>query len=123
LLKAPRIVTFSVTLKFDVTNVFTSLRPLAPTSVFRDSLSCLNFGYPYRAHPCGECRLNDFVPEGSRSEITPCYRIPLDAGGETVEGLELKDVQRLLEEKFKAWLRERIRESEIERAEAGTRIY
>lgn len=97
--------------------------PHVPTSVFQDSLSCLNFGYPYRAHPCEECLLNDFVPEARRSEVVPCHHIPLDAEGETIEELELRDNQQLLEEKVKAWLRQRIREIEIERAEAGLRIY
>lgn len=97
--------------------------PQVPTSAFQDSLTCLNFGYPYRAHPCAECLLYDFVPEARRSEVVPCHHIPLDASGETVEELELKDNQPQLEEKLKAWLRERIREIEIERAEAGTRIY
>ena len=97
--------------------------PQVPTSAFQDSLTCLNFGYPYRAHPCAECLLNDFVPEARRSEVVPCHHIPLDASGETVEELELKDNQQQLEEKLKAWLRDRIREIEIERAEAGSRIY
>lgn len=93
--------------------------PHVPTSAFQDSLTCLNFGYPYRAHPCEECLLHDFVPEARRSEVVPCHHIPLDAEGETIEELELKDNQQQLEEKLKAWLRARIREIEIERAEAG----
>ena len=97
--------------------------PQVPKSVFQDSLICLNFGYPYRAHPCSECLLDDFVPEARRSEAVPCHHIPVGREGETVEELELRDNQQLLEEQLKAWLRERIREIEIERAEAGTRIY
>jgi hypothetical protein len=89
--------------------------PWKPTSVFQDSLSCLNFGYPYRVHPCSECLLNDFVPAARRSEVVPCHHIPLDAEGETIETLELKDNQQELEERVKAWLRARIREVEAER--------
>jgi hypothetical protein len=97
--------------------------PWRPPSVFRDSLSCINYGYPYRAHPCGECLLNDFVPEARRAATLPCHHIPLDAAGETVEGLELGDNQQLLEEKVKVWLRARIDEIEAERASAAERIY
>ena len=97
--------------------------PWKPTSVFQDSLSCLNFGYPYRAHPCHECLLDDFVPEGAHTAPVPCHQIPLDAEGETVEELELADNQQLLEEKVKAWLRARISELEAERAGAAERIY
>jgi hypothetical protein len=100
--------------------------PWKPTSIFRDSLSCPNYGYPYRAHSCGECLLDDFVPEGSRGAAVPCHHIPLDKGGETVEELELEDNQRLLEEKVKAWLRARIEEIEDRReaeAAAARRIF
>ena len=100
--------------------------PWRPTSVFQDSPSCLNFGYPYRAHSCSECLLDDFVPEGGHAAPVPCHHIPLDAAGETVEGLELADNQQLLEEKVKAWLRARIREIEDRReveAAAARRIF
>src|SRR5919112_412821 len=83
--------------------------PWKPTSVFQDSLSCINYGYPYRAHPCHECALNDFVPEGAQAEAAPCHHIPLDAEGQTVEGLESEENPQLLEEKVKAWLRAKIR--------------
>jgi hypothetical protein len=100
--------------------------PWKPTSIFQGSLSCLNYGYPYRAHPCSECLLDDFVPEGQHETPVPCHHIPLDAAGETVEELELADNQQLLEEKVKAWLRARIREIEDRReveAAAARRIF
>jgi hypothetical protein len=100
--------------------------PWKPTSIFQDSLSCLNHGYSYRAHSCSECLLDDFVPEGSHAAAVPCHHIPLDKEGETVEGLELADNQQLLEEKVKAWLRARIREIENRReveAAAARRVF
>jgi len=97
--------------------------PWKPTPIFQGSLSCLNYGYPYRAHSCSECLLDDFVPEGKHETPVPCHHIPLDAEGETVEELELADNQQLLEEKVKAWLRARIKEIEDERAAAAQRIY
>lgn len=97
--------------------------PWKPTSVFQDSLSCLNFGYPYRAHPCSECMLDDFVPEDKRGAAVPCHHIAVGEHGETIEELELGDNQQLLEEKVKAWLRARIKVIEDERAAAARRIY
>ena len=94
--------------------------PQTPTSVFQDSLTCLNYGYPYRVHPCGECMLDKFVPEGEHAAAIPCHHIPLDAEGETVEEIELADNQQLLEEKVKAWLRARIKEIEEARAAGPT---
>src|SRR5688572_16307212 len=80
-----------------------------PTSVFQDSLTCINFGYPYRAHPCRECLLNDLVPPASRAAQVPCHHIPLDAEGTTVEAAESEENQSRLEEKVKDWLRARIK--------------
>ena len=52
-----------------------------PQSTFQDSLTCINYGYPYRAHPCNECHLLDFViPEHHGTEI-PCHYIPLNEAG------------------------------------------
>ena len=90
--------------------------PRKPTSVFQDSLSCVNYGYPYRAHSCEECLLDDFVPAQMRGETIPCHHIPLNERGETVEDLELKDNQSLMEKTVKEWLRARIKEIEAGRA-------
>ncbi len=86
--------------------------PWKPTSAFQDSLTCMNYGYPYRAHPCSECHLIDFVsPEHKAAEV-PCHFIPLNDAGETIEGLEAEDNEAKLERKVSDWLRARIREIE-----------
>ena len=90
--------------------------PWKPTSAFQDSLTCLNYGYPYRAHPCNECHLLDFVsPEHQGAEV-PCHFIPLNEAGETIEDLESGDNQAKLERKVRDWLRARIQEIEEKRA-------
>ena len=35
--------------------------PWQDKSTFQDSLSCINYGYPYRAHPCSECHLLELL--------------------------------------------------------------
>jgi len=90
--------------------------PWKSTSVFQDSLTCLNFGYPYRAHPCAECHLIDFVPEEKRGEAIPCHHIPLGQTGETVETLEMEENQQKLENSIKQWLHSKIKELEDGRA-------
>src|SRR5204863_4232887 len=67
--------------------------PWQPKSIFQDSLTCINYGYPYRAHPCGECHLLDFVPPEGHSADIPCHHIPLDELGLTIEELEGEDNQ------------------------------
>jgi hypothetical protein len=86
--------------------------PWKPTSTFQDSKICINYGYPYRAHPCNECHLLDFVsPEHHGTEI-PCHYIPLNEAGETIEDLEESENQAKLQRKVSEWLRAKISELE-----------
>ncbi len=94
--------------------------PWLPKSIFQDSLSCLNYGYPYRAHPCNECRLIDFVSPEHQSETIPCHFIPLNETGDTIEDLEANDSQSKLEEAVKGWLRAKISVLERQRASQTT---
>jgi len=86
--------------------------PNLPKSIFQDSLSCLNYGYPYRAHPFSECHLIDFVPAEHRCEMVPCHHITLDAAGDTVEDLESEGNESRAERLVKQWLQARIKEIE-----------
>jgi hypothetical protein len=84
--------------------------PWLPKSIFQDSLSCLNYGYPYRAHPCGECRLLEFVAPEHRSDAVPCHHIPLNELGTTIEDLEEQEQEAQAERLVKNWLQARINE-------------
>ena len=86
--------------------------PWLPKSIFQDSLSCLNYGYPYRAHPCNECHLIDFVAPEHRTEMVPCHFIPLDEAGDTIESLDSEENQNRTERLLKEWLRNRIAQLE-----------
>ena len=86
--------------------------PWLPKSIFQDSLSCLNYGYPYRAHPCSECHLIDFVAPEHRTEMVPCHFIPLDEAGDTIESLDSEENQNRTERLLKEWLRSRIAQLE-----------
>ena len=86
------------------------------TSMFQDSLSCLNLGDPARTQPCSACLLTDFVPPGDRGEHVPCHHIQLTEGGETIDTVERIGDQQKLEESVKIWLRGAIARMEQERA-------
>jgi len=90
--------------------------PWLPKSTFQDSLSCLNYGYPYRAHPCSECELMEFVNPQDRSQTIPCHFIPLNSSGATIEELELEGNEQKLEGAVKQWLQAQISRIEGERA-------
>jgi len=89
--------------------------PWKPTSIFQDSLSCINFDDPARPHPCNECLLNDMVPGQAQSENVPCHHIPLNPQGETVDTMERQYTQQEMEEAIKSWLRATILRLESER--------
>jgi hypothetical protein len=89
--------------------------PWLPKSIFQDSLSCLNYGYPYRAHPCSDCHLLDFVPPEDRSEMVPCHFIPLTDDGETIEELESEGSDSRMEKLVRNWLRAQIDHIQNER--------
>jgi len=90
--------------------------PWKPTSIFQDSLSCINFNNPEQPHPCSECLLSDFVPGPATAEKIPCHHIPLNEKGETVKVLEEEKTQADVEEAVKVWLRSTIQRMEQERA-------
>jgi hypothetical protein len=89
--------------------------PWKAKSAFQDSLTCINYTYLEKVHPCNECHLIDFVPGDRRAEEIPCHFIPLNASGETLEQLEGEDNQKKLEEALKAWLRAKIKAIEAVR--------
>jgi len=86
--------------------------PWKPTSIFQDSLTCINFKDPSRSHPCDECHLINFVSPEQRAADIPCHQIPLNDAGETIEDLE--DNQSKTEAAVKAWLREQIKRLQAE---------
>jgi len=90
--------------------------PWVPKSIFQDSLSCLNYGYPYRAHPCADCRLIDFVGLQDHSQAVPCHFIPLDDAGKTLDELELEGNESQMIGTVKKWLQCKISQIEAERS-------
>ena len=90
--------------------------PWLPKSAFQDSLTCINYGYVDRGHPCSECHLMDFVANEHHSEEVPCHFIALNEAGETIEDLEGQDNQAKLEATLKQWMKATINQIEDERA-------
>ena len=90
--------------------------PWLPKSAFQDSLTCINYGYPYRAHPCSDCQMLDFVAPDHHGEEVPCHFITLNEAGETIEDLEQKNQQGRIEMLLRKWLQARIGELESTKA-------
>lgn len=90
--------------------------PWRAPAIFEDSPICPNFCDPARPHPCETCLLEQFVPEGQRSESIPCRFIPLTQNGQTIEDLYRTGNQVEMEEALANWLRAQIERIERERA-------
>ncbi len=89
--------------------------PWKETSLFQDSLTCINFGDPARTRPCDECLLMDFVPNDLRSTDIPCHHIPMTDQGDSLEVIEMRKGRMEAEEALKNWLRQAIHKIEVER--------
>jgi len=89
--------------------------PWKVPSPFRESLTCVNYALPEKAHPCSECHLLDFVPADKQREELPCHFIPLNAAGDTVDSLGGEDNQAKLETMLKEWMRAKVQELEYAR--------
>ena len=81
-----------------------SRTPWKAALIFEDSPTCLNFGQPARPNPCTKCVLMRFVPLRRRTARVPCRYIPLNAAGETVDGLYRYASQEETEEAVTRWL-------------------
>jgi hypothetical protein len=92
------------------------LTPWKPVSLFRDSLSCLNFCDTQQTNPCSECLLIDFVPPEEQRRRLPCHHIPLNEARETADTIERGAGQQELEAAVKGWLRSTIKKLEGEEA-------
>jgi hypothetical protein len=90
--------------------------PWKPTSIFQDSLSCINFDDPTRPHACSECLLNDLVPPEAQAASVPCHHIPINGSGETIDSMERQHTQLETEEAVKNWLKDAIGRIEAQRA-------
>jgi len=90
--------------------------PWRAPAIFEDSPICPNFCDPARPHPCDNCLLEQFVPEGQKKESIPCRFIPLTQNGVTVEDLYRTGNQIEMEEALTKWLREQIARIERQRA-------
>ncbi|HET9836967.1 MAG TPA: hypothetical protein VFR84_01950 [Candidatus Angelobacter sp.] len=83
-----------------------------PTLLLRDSPVCVNYSSTGRQHACSECPLFMLVPQEKQSRPVPCHHIPLDASGVTVSELYCKGTQSLLDQRYRDWLSNLIRDFE-----------
>jgi hypothetical protein len=89
--------------------------PWRAPAIFEDSPICPNFCDSARPHPCESCLLEQFVPDGQKSEASPCRFIQLNEHGQTVDDLYRTGSQAEMEEALAHWLRIQIERIERER--------
>ena len=79
-----------------------------PQFVFEDSPTCVNFRNFGERHPCSQCVLFDFVPNGSKQDRFPCRHIPLDESGHTLDSLYRTATEEEAHAMVASWLRKTI---------------
>jgi len=94
--------------------------PWRAPAIFEDSPICPNFCDSARPHPCESCLLEQFVPDGQKSEASPCRFIQLNEHGQTVDDLYRTGSQAEMEEALAHWLRIQIERIERERGLSRT---
>jgi hypothetical protein len=62
--------------------------PREEPRIFRDSITCPNYGLVVKQTPCTHCFLLQFVPGEHRDKDDACHYIPLNSHGDTVLTLE-----------------------------------
>jgi hypothetical protein len=97
-------------------------KPWRAPSIFEDSPICPNFCDPARPFPCEDCLLEQFVPEGQKTENVPCRFIELTKDGQTVEDFYRTGSQVEIEQALARWLRAQIERIEKERASNGKAV-
>jgi|SRR5215472_209933 len=86
-----------------------------PQFIFQDSPTCLNYGNFAKAHPCSQCALIEFVPNGHKQHRFPCRYIPLDESGQTLDFLYRTATEEEAHAIVARWLRKNI--AQLERAQ------
>ena len=85
--------------------------------IFQDSPACLNYGRLKDRSPCSECLLFGLVPLDHRKEKIPCWHIPLNEQGETIDSLYRWGTQEVIETAVSRSLRARIQELGLKQAQ------
>lgn len=83
-----------------------------PTLLLRDSPVCVNYSSTGRQHACSECPFFALVPRDKQERPLPCHHIPMDATGVTLSALYCKGTQSVLDQRYRDWLLNLIRELE-----------
>jgi hypothetical protein len=81
-----------------------------PTLLLRDSPACINYRHAGRQHSCRECPLFSLVPAEQRERLIPCHHIQLDLQGDTIAGLYARGSQERLDQLYRNWLKEQIKD-------------
>jgi len=88
--------------------------PRRETTLFRDSITCLNVGSKEKEQPCSECFLIEHVPQRHKDEEIPCHHIPLNVEGTTIEDLNRGSRREDVEQALLEWIRATIKRLEQE---------
>jgi hypothetical protein len=81
-----------------------------PTLLLRDSPACINYRDSGRQNSCRDCPLFSMVPAEQQASLIPCHYIQLNPQGETIADLYTQGTQELLDQRYRNWLDEKLKD-------------
>ncbi len=88
-------------------------------ATFGDTALCLSPG-SFPSEPCSHCPLLEFVPPACRQRPLPCFDIPLDSTGRTLDLLTQKTSLNECNQAIRAWMERTLKQLEKELAAEET---
>ncbi len=83
-------------------------------AIFSHTLLCPNHSKGTVEESCLQCRLQEYIPPELRQQLMPCFDIPLDSAGRTLDLLTQKSSLQECEQAMRAWM-----EKTLEQLETG----
>ena len=85
-------------------------------AIFSHTLLCPNHSEGTLEESCLQCRLQEYIPPEFRQQFMPCFSIPLNLTGRTLDPLTQKTSLYECEQAMRAWMKKTLEQLETELA-------
>ncbi len=83
-------------------------------AIFSNTLLCPNHSKGTVEESCLQCRLQEYIPPEFRQQFMPCFDIPLDSTGRTLDLLTQKSSLHECEQAVRGWMEKTLEQLETE---------
>ncbi len=85
-------------------------------AIFSHTLLCPTHDKEMSEEACLQCHMQEYIPPGFRQQFMPCFDIPLDSTGQTLDLLTQKSSLHECEQAMRAWMEKTLEQLETELA-------